>query len=196
MHALSALLAWAFIVRGRKIWASSHKASSSWFSGTSWWRRVDNSFCFSSNLFAVDSLFDINRIMSENIFISCLLFFLVTSFLFRMGFKIILNDTVKYWISYSCCNIFSTGYALLFFGLYQVGQTCSTKSMITRLYTYWNVHNFITKRASDLLFEFTGKTVSFAFLLLLFFLLLLCLLLFLTLLLLLPFQLLLIFFLF
>lgn len=134
--------------------------------------------------------------MSKNVFISCLLFFLITSFLFGMRFEVIFNNTVKNRISYSCRNIFSTSNALLFFGLYQLSQTCSTKSMIARLYTYWNVHDLITKRTSDLLFEFAGKAVNFFLLIFLLFLFLFCLLLFLRFLLFLNFHFLLIFFLF
>ena len=196
MHALSALLAWTFIIRSGKIWACSDKAPSSWFSSSSWRWRIYNCFRFSSNLFTMNSLFHINWVMPKNVFISCLLFFLITSFLFGMRFEIIFNNAVKNRIPNSCSNIFSTSNALLFFCLYQFGQTCSTKSMIARLYTYWNIHDLITKRTSYLLFKFTGKTVSFAFLILLFFILLFCLLLFLRFLLFLHFLFLLIFFLF
>lgn len=177
MHTLSALFTWTFIIRGRKIRPSSGKGSPSWFSPSSWWRRINNSFCFSSNFFAMNSLLNINWVMSKNIFISCLLIFFITSLFFRMWLEIIFNNAVKDWISYSCCDILSTSNTLLFFSNYQISQTCSTKSMVTWLHAYWNIHDFITERACYLFFNFTGKTVCFFLFFFLFLLLLFCLLL-------------------
>lgn len=115
MHTLPAFFAWTFIIRSRKIRSSSSECSTSWFS-SSWWRWVNNGFCFSSYFFTMDSLLNINWIMAKNVFISCLLFFFITSFFFRMRFEVILDDTVKDGISNSCGDILTASNTLLFFG--------------------------------------------------------------------------------
>lgn len=192
MKTLSAFFTRTFVIRSWKIWSCSDKSSSSWFSPTSGWRWINYSFCFCSDLFTVNFLLDINRIMSKNIFISCLLFLLIASFFIRMRFYVIFNYTVENRISHGSSQILSTCNTLLFFCYYQISQTSSTKSMITRLHAHGNVHYFITKSACYLFFYFTGETVWFILFTFLLLFLLFCFLLFFRLFLLLLFQFLLI----
>ena len=172
--ALPAFFAWIFIVRGRKVRSCSCKSASS----RSWWR-IDYSFAFGWNLFAVYPLLNIDGVMSKDIFFPCFLFLFIRSFLFRMIFEVILNDTVKNWVSDSRCHVFSASYALGLFGLYELSKASATEPMVAGLNTDRDVHDFETKWASNLLFDRTGQTVLFGlglllpFLLLLFFCLLL-----------------------
>ena len=166
--ALPALLVWILIVRGRKVRSCSRKSASSW----SWWW-VDYRFAFSWNLFTIYSLLNVDRIMAEYIFFPGFLFLFIGPFLLRMSLEVIFDDTVKNRVSDSGCHVFSASNALGLFGLDELSQTGATKSMITRLNAHWNVHDFETKWASDLLFDWTRQTVLFGLGLLLLFLLLL-----------------------
>lgn len=121
--------------------------------------------------------------MAEDIFFSGLLFFLVRPFFFRMSFKIILNNTVKNGVPDSSGHVLSASDAQGLFGLDELSEAGTAKSMITGLDTHRNVHDLEAEGTCDLLFDRTGQTVfpSFALLLLFFIFLFLfvCLLLFL-----------------
>lgn len=119
MCALSTLLAWTLIIRGWQVRTSSNKSSTSYSFVASWCRFWNYGFCFDCFL-TVNLFSDINRIMPKDIFFSGLLFLFVASFLLRMRLKIVLNDTVKNWVSNCWSHIFSTSYTLLLFGLNKV----------------------------------------------------------------------------
>lgn len=167
--ALPAFCAWIVIIRSRKIWTGPGK-SSSCRSPASWWR-INIGFAFGWDFFAVNFLLNIDGIMAEDIFFSGLLFFLVRPFFFRMIFEIILDNTVKNGVPDSSGHVLSASDAQGLFGLDQLSETGTAKSMITGLDTHRNVHDLEAEGTCDLLFNRTGQTVFPSFtLLLLFFL--------------------------
>jgi hypothetical protein len=170
MSAFSALFTWTLIIRSWQVRTSSNKSSSPSPFVAFWWRIWNYGFCFDC-LLPVNLFSDIDRIMPKDIFLSGLLFLLVASFLLRMRLKIVLNDTVKNWVSNSWSHIFSTSDTLLLLGFNKVSQASSAKPMIARLNTYRNVHDFKTKRTRNLLLKRFGQIICLV-LLLLFFLLL------------------------
>ncbi len=98
-------------------------------------------------------LLNIDGIMAEDIFFFCLLLFLVRPFFFRMSFEIIFDNTVKNGVPDSGGHVLSASDTLWLFGLDQLSETGTAKSMITGLDTDRNVHDLEAEGTCDLLFN-------------------------------------------
>jgi hypothetical protein len=109
-HTLST--SYLILIWSTKITSSSTKCSSTSSSNrSSYWLL----WCFLFNRFASDMLYYISWIKSKNIFFIHLLKIIWISFIFRVIFQKILNDTIKRCIFNSSSNLFSTFYTISLF---------------------------------------------------------------------------------
>lgn len=155
------------IIRGTEV--RSHSGSSTSSSPGS---RFFN-FCLYGNLFAVNSLLNIDGIKTKDVFLFEFFFLFRVSFFARVAFEVIINDAGKGCISYCCCDLFSALNTSIFFAVDEFSEAPSTEPMVARLDCDRNGHDFVAKRASDLIFDGLSKLARCCLFLLSFFVFLL-----------------------
>lgn len=120
----------------------------------------------------MDTLVNVDRIETKNVLGLKLFLLFGISFLIRMRQEVVFNDTSEGCIPYSSGYFFSTLDASIFFAVDEFGEAPTAKSMIARLNGDWYGHDFIAKRAGDLILDGLRELANdYFFLLLLFFLL-------------------------